>query len=339
VRARAARPGCRLTGDADCEASTGSELAGSKKCGIRSAWPLRGRDPVAAASQIAALELPMQARVEILTIGTEILAGSVLDTNSHWLCHQLALRGLVTQRITTLADDPAVISEELRAAIARQPELILCSGGLGPTADDLTLASVAEGLGLRLEQNAPALEMVTDFYRNLRAASGPGEAVITPERAKMAVLPAGSLPLDNPAGAAPGVLIFMAGISIACLPGVPAELRAIFSESLWPRISHLAQNTHYLARTVITDCYDESLMASAVDSLAAAFPDLYVKSRAHAYGTGIADFVTLSARGADLALLETRLDAAQDQLRESLTKIGVAVCEVRAGTGPEPPTS
>jgi len=130
-------------------------------------------------------------------------------------------------------------------------------------------------------------------------------------------------------------LISWAEISIACLPGVPDELRAIFAESLWPRISHLAQNNRYVARTVITDCYDESLMASAVDSLASAFPDLYVKSRAQAYGTGMADFVTLSARGPDQMQLETRLDAAVAQLGASLAKIGVQVCEVEVEPSPQ----
>ena len=85
--------------------------------------------------------------IEILAIGNEVLAGDVLDTNSHWLCRELVGRGARVARITVLPDDPATIAEALLAGRARGPALIVTCGGLGPTADDLTLAAIAGALG------------------------------------------------------------------------------------------------------------------------------------------------------------------------------------------------
>ena len=89
----------------------------------------------------------MTAPVELLAIGNELLAGDVLDTNSHWLCRQLAGRGARVSRVTTLPDDMATIGEALLAALGRRPALIVTCGGLGPTADDLTVVAQAAALG------------------------------------------------------------------------------------------------------------------------------------------------------------------------------------------------
>ena len=93
--------------------------------------------------------------VELLVIGNEILAGDVLDTNSHWLCRQLAGRGARVTRISVLPDEPAAIADGLRAALSRRPALILTCGGLGPTVDDLTLASIGAALDRPLQEAPP----------------------------------------------------------------------------------------------------------------------------------------------------------------------------------------
>ena len=95
-----------------------------------------------------------------LTIGNEVLAGDVLDTNSHWLCQQLAERGAHVIRITVLPDVVETIAEALRQALARHPALILTCGGLGPTADDLTSAAVAAALERPLAEDPTAYGMV-----------------------------------------------------------------------------------------------------------------------------------------------------------------------------------
>ena len=105
--------------------------------------------------------------VEILTIGNEVLAGNVLDTNSHWLCQQLAALGAEVRRITVLPDDPSQIGEGLRGALSRAPRLIITCGGLGPTSDDLTVAAIGAALGLPVSENPAAYAMIHDFYGEL----------------------------------------------------------------------------------------------------------------------------------------------------------------------------
>jgi nicotinamide-nucleotide amidase len=94
--------------------------------------------------------------VELLSLGNEILQGDILDTNAHWLCRQLVTRGARVTRITVLPDIPDIISEALRASLARHPALIITCGGLGPTIDDLTLAAIGAALGRGVAESADA---------------------------------------------------------------------------------------------------------------------------------------------------------------------------------------
>jgi molybdenum cofactor synthesis domain-containing protein len=262
--------------------------------------------------------------VELLTIGNEVLAGNVLDSNSHWLCGQLAALGAQVRRITVLPDEPAQIADALLAALRRGPRLILTCGGLGPTADDLTVASVADALGLPLGENPVAYAMIRDFYAELHRRGHVTTAEMLPPRAKMAHLPAGAEPLVNTVGAAPGVLLTHGETTIVCLPGVPAELKDIYTRSLAPRLAALFGRRSYGERVIKTDAWDESILAPAVDAVAARHPGVYVKSRAQVYGGGNADFVTLAARGEDDAEVAALLDAAEQDARAALHQIGIA---------------
>lgn len=264
--------------------------------------------------------------IEILAIGNEVLAGNVLDTNSHWLCQQLAAHGAQVQRITVLPDVVETIAEALLAALARQPALILTCGGLGPTADDMTLAAVATALGRPLAEDPVAYGLVRELYARLFAHGHVTTAEMTPARVKMARLPAGAEPLANTVGAAPGVLLAHGPTLIAGLPGVPAEMKDIFTNALWPRLAvRFGSGSAYAERTVRTDCWDESILAPAVDAVAARHLRVYVKSRAQVYGSGVADFVTLAARAAGKDEVEALLDAAEADLRQALAEVGVDV--------------
>jgi len=264
--------------------------------------------------------------VEILTIGNEVLAGAVLDTNSHWLCRELAARGARVTRVTVLPDNPALIGEALLAALSRGPDLILTCGGLGPTADDLTMAAIAAALNRPTHLHPQAYAMLQDFYARLFARGDVTTPEMTEARAKMAQMPRAAEPLTNTVGAAPGVLLQEEGALIVSLPGVPAEMKDIFTNALWPRLEASFQGQVYSERTVATDCWDESILAPAVDAVARRHPAVYVKSRAQVYGSGIADFVTLAARGRDASEVARLLDAA-----EADTLAGLAALGIRAG--------
>lgn len=263
---------------------------------------------------------------ELLAIGNEILQGDVLDTNSHWLCRELAERGARVLRITVLPDDERVIGEGVIAALGRRPSAVITCGGLGPTVDDLTAGAVASALGRPLAEDAVALRMVTELYRRLFALGLVPTSELTPARRKMANLPAGALPLPNSVGAAPGIWLEHEGATVACLPGVPAEMKAIFTEQLWPRLAARRSTGAapvFAERLVRTDSQDESLMAPAVDAVTARHPLVYVKSRAQVYGGSETDFVTLSVRAVDQAEATDLLDAAETDLRAALAAVGV----------------
>ncbi len=181
--------------------------------------------------------------VEIITVGYEILEGDVLDTNSNWMAKEIARTGNGLRRVTVIEDDIDTIAECLKAALARRPSLILVSGGLGPTKDDLTLEGVALAFGVGLAENGKAMKMVAERYADWNPKQSPEELMTEPRR-KMAIIPVGSEPIYNPVGTAPGILLEQDGTRVLCLPGVPSELKAIFTESVLPLLGASAGEEH-----------------------------------------------------------------------------------------------
>jgi len=171
--------------------------------------------------------------VEIITVGFEILDGDVLDTNSNWMAKKISRSGNCLRRVTIIEDLVGVIASTLREALARSPSLIIISGGLGPTRDDLTLEGVSNGLGVGLAEDGDAVEMIANAYARWNEGKT-REELLTGPRRKMGMLPVGSTPLENPVGTAPGVLCRSGETTVVCLPGVPAELRGLFNQSVMP---------------------------------------------------------------------------------------------------------
>ena len=165
--------------------------------------------------------------------------------------------------------------------------------------------------------------MIRDFYARLYARGDVTTPEMTPARAKMAQMPRSAEPLTNTVGAAPGVLLQDEGTLIVSLPGVPAEMKDIFTHALWPRLEAAFHGQAYAERTVATDCWDESILAPAVDAVARRHPAVYVKSRAQVYGSGVADFITLAARGRDAAEVTRLLDAAEADTLAALAAVGI----------------
>src|SRR6185369_12627059 len=145
------------------------------------------------------------------------------------------------------------------AALDRAPRMIITSGGLGPTADDLTLTAVALGLGRELHLHDQALQMVRERYDELTAQGALGQGGLNPAREKMAWLPAGAWPLHNPVGTAPAVMLESGDTTIICLPGVPSELKGIYSNSLQPFLLKTFSGSSSVIRTITVACNDESI--------------------------------------------------------------------------------
>lgn len=262
--------------------------------------------------------------VELFVIGNELLIGEILDTNTHWLCRELNRLGGMVARVTLLRDDAAIIGAEIKAALGRAPQVIITSGGLGPTADDLTLAAIASGLGLELKSDETALEMIRQRYDELAKNGSLTQGGLNPARAKMAHLPAGGRPLHNPDGTAPAVLLPCGESTIISLPGVPSELKAIFTTSLQPFLQQTFHCGLSLLRTLTVQCNDESLMEPVLSRVASEHPEVYIKSLATTINETREIDITLATSGDDPALLHKRLQAALAALQSGLTGLGFA---------------
>jgi len=173
-------------------------------------------------------------KTEIITIGNEILIGKTRDTNSSWLAKRITKFGHIVTRITTIPDDIDIIAATLKESLNRSPDVIITSGGLGPTWEDLTLKGIAKGLNRELKLDKMAYGMLKRRYDNIFKKGITKVGGMTETREKMAYLPEDSYPLSNPVGAAPGVEIKEGTSIIICLPGVPAELKGIFKQHIIP---------------------------------------------------------------------------------------------------------
>ncbi len=264
--------------------------------------------------------------VEIVAAGNEVLLGDVLDTNSNWLCRRVTALGGETRRCVLVRDEVEAIADDLRAALARRPQLVFTVGGLGPTDDDLTLRGVARAADRPLELNAAAERLVREKYEELfRAGHVPTPEMNEPRR-KMAVLPRGAEPLVNPVGGAPGVWLELGATVIVSLPGVPGELRGIVDHSLPARLAGVFGPASYDERSfVVPGLQDESVIAGILREVDAANPGVYVKSRARRFGETRALRITLSARASSHAEVEGLLELPVAALLQRIAGAGYDV--------------
>lgn len=263
-------------------------------------------------------------RVELFIIGNEILIGDIQDTNTHWLCKQINSLGGQVVRATTLRDTEETIATELQSALARDTQVIITSGGLGPTADDLTLAAVARGAGVETELHEQARQMVKERYDELAAQGVLSQGGLNPPREKMAWLPKGATPLYNSDGTAPGVMLRTTKATIISLPGVPSELKAIFSSSLQPFLNETFSGGISVTQTIAVECNDESLMEPVLSRVTSEHPHIYIKSLATTIGISREIDITLTAVGSEQSSLDCLLHTALCDLQNGLTSLGFA---------------
>jgi len=263
--------------------------------------------------------------VYLLTVGREILVGRTLDTNAHWIAGEMTRLGGIVRQIACVDDEEEAIATEVRSARRLGGRVLVTTGGLGPTHDDLTLAGIARAAGVHLRVQRAARRIVEERYRALHAAGRIADPGVTPVRLKMARLPVGSIPLPNGVGTAPGMRLDWGGLSIFALPGVPSEMKAMFTGEVAPRVAALARRAGggaWVEVSVATGTNDESALAAVLDALRTAFPDVYAKSHARGFGTGVDVKIILAAGAADEASARRRVQAARRFLQELLPGIG-----------------
>ena len=255
--------------------------------------------------------------VGVLVIGNEILDGVILDTNTQWIIQQLKPLNYIVAEVITIRDSTSEIAKAINRMKTDAIQLVITTGGLGPTYDDMTLQGVAEAFNLPMELNEEAYKIVERQYRGFYERGVVDTSEITDSRRKMAVFPQGATPLDNRAGGAPGVLLAIDRMRIVSLPGVPSELKWIFENQLMPILKQQMQG-YYFEKIIHLNLRDESTLAPLIDEAKKQYPDVYIKSMVKPYGeAGIRLWV--SAHGEDQAYIEEQVEKTTELLVE-LTK-------------------
>lgn len=266
-----------------------------------------------------------QEKVEIIAVGNELLLGDVLDTNTNWLCKRITGVGGQVTRAVLVRDEHDAIVAEITAALDRKPQLILTTGGLGPTSDDITLQAVAQATGCPVSLHPEALALVKERYRELAKKGYVADSALTEARKKMAYLPRGAKAVANPVGSAPAVILEIAGSTLVSLPGVPEEMKGIYEETLQPTLKKIFGDSFYEERAVIAHCGDESMLAPILAEVVAAHPEVYIKSRARRYGPEVEILITLSSADNGRERVEGNLDRALEDLIAALGAAGIGV--------------
>jgi nicotinamide-nucleotide amidase len=169
------------------------------------------------------------ANLEIVTIGTEILLGHLLDTNAHYVARELSDHGVDVYQKHSVGDNAARLEAMLRGALERA-DGVVTTGGLGPTVDDLTKDAVAAATGTTLELHEPSLRAIEARFAALGRTAPLGE-----NNRRQAILPRGAVVLENPNGTAPGFIALRGdGKFVACMPGVPREMKPMLNDALLP---------------------------------------------------------------------------------------------------------
>lgn len=268
--------------------------------------------------------------VELFAIGNELLVGQVLDTNTHWLIRSLTGLGAHVRRAAMLRDDYDEIGRELRAAVARAPRLIVTTGGLGPTDDDLTLRAISRAFERPLREHPEAIEWVRQRYAYLATVRPNFSGDLTDARRKMALFPEGTLPVANPSGAAPAMVFHAApAVTLIALPGVPTEMKDIFTQTLQPVLAGIVGAGGYVERTLVLDVGDESRIAPVLQAAQTRHPAVYVKSRGQTFEDGVRVLtVVLSCGGGDLDAVRRDVDATQHDVSAGLVDLGYAIARI-----------
>ncbi len=166
---------------------------------------------------------------EILSVGTELLMGQIANTDAQYISRRLSELGVNIYRHTTVGDNPARVKEAVRQALSRA-DIVITTGGLGPTEDDLTKEMVAETLGLEMQLHQPSLDAMLSYMTQLGRP-------ITENNRKQAYFPVGAIVMPNRCGTAPGCIVERDGKAVAVLPGPPHELKDMFDRELAPYLA------------------------------------------------------------------------------------------------------
>jgi nicotinamide-nucleotide amidase len=235
-------------------------------------------------------------QAEIITIGDEILIGQIVDTNSAWIGQQLNLAGISVFQITSVSDNEEHILKALADAAGRV-SLVIITGGLGPTKDDLTKDVLARYFDVEMTFSEEAYQDIEYLFK-IRGRE------VTPLNRKQAEVPANCTVLRNKVGTAPGMLFLEKGVMYASLPGVPYEMKYLMEKEVLPVVRKHFNSPFIYHRTILTQGIGESFLSEKIAGFEDSLPD-FVKL-AYLPAAGMVR-LRLSAVGEEEKVKETML--------------------------------
>ncbi|WP_347158232.1 competence/damage-inducible protein A [Pontibacter chitinilyticus] len=235
---------------------------------------------------------------EIITIGDEILYGQIVDTNSAWMGTELTKVGIKVKQITSISDNPDHIVQALDEAKTRA-DIILLTGGLGPTKDDLTKNVLTDYFHTSLKLHAPSLEDVAAIFARRSQE-------ITELNRQQAFLPEACTPIRNVLGTAPGMWFEQDGKVFVSMPGVPFEMKRMMTDSVLPKLKAHFQTPEIMHKVVQTFGIAESILAAKLENWETSLPPhLKLAYLPHLGGVRL----RLTGQGTDAETLNAQLQA------------------------------
>ena len=253
--------------------------------------------------------------IELFSIGTELTLGQIQDTNAYWIAQQTFQLGGTIRRISMLRDEFDEMKEAIQGSIERrQTGLIITTGGLGPTPDDMTVEMIAEMMGKDVIVDQATIQSYME-RRQLRDRSEVSEALI-----KMATVPETATVFQNPVGWAPCISVVVKQSTLMMMPGPPREMQAVFEAYIAPIISERFSAAGASVRVYVDS--HESGVSPLMQKVMEKFPNVYVKAyvalREENRGMPI-DIVTTGSSQDDIELL---LQESVNYFREIVTAQG-----------------
>jgi nicotinamide-nucleotide amidase len=245
---------------------------------------------------------------EIITVGSELLLGQIVDTNSTWIAQKLAAVGVNLFYRTAVGDNPVRMEGIFRRALDRS-DVVIVTGGIGPTEDDRTREIAAQVTGRKLMVDAGLLQQITERFRSRGF-------IMTANNEKQAQIPEGAIPVENPNGTAPAFIVEQDGSVLICLPGVPFEMKYLVEHSIIPYLREKFDvGGEVIKSRVLKTC---GLGESTVDDM---ISDLMAKGTNPTVGVlahpGQVD-VRITAKGSNEAGIERMLDEMDDLISSRL---------------------
>ncbi|UMB54319.1 competence/damage-inducible protein A [Lutibacter sp. A64] len=253
-------------------------------------------------------------QAEIITIGDEILIGQILDSNSKWIAEELNKIGISVYQITSIQDTKEHISKALNEA-EKNSDIVILTGGLGPTKDDVTKLTLATYFNDKLVLKEEIVAQIKEMFAKI-------DYPFTAVNRDQALVPSKCIPLKNNWGTAPGMWFHKNNTVIISLPGVPNEMKGLMQDEVLPKLRHTFKLPYILHKTILTYGMGESMVAERIEDWEDNLPEFIKLAYLPAYGKLR---LRLTAKGAEKTLLETSMRLELEKLFKLIPDLIVGV--------------